>query len=38
MVKDNKINIDMSDEIFEQTLVTIDGKIVHKGTLKALKK
>lgn len=38
MVKDNKIDIDLSDEIFEKTLVTVDGKIVHKGTLKALGK
>ncbi|HHX49541.1 MAG TPA: NAD(P) transhydrogenase subunit alpha [Clostridiales bacterium] len=38
MVKDNKITIDMDDEIFSKSLVTIDGKIVHKGTLKALNK
>ena len=38
MIKDNKITVDMSDEIFAKTLVSIDGKLVHKGTLKALGK
>lgn len=38
MIKDDKITVDMSDEIFAKTLVSIDGKLVHKGTLKALGK
>ncbi len=36
IIKDGKINCDPSDEIIEKTLVTKDGKIVHRGTLQAL--
>lgn len=36
MYKDGKIVLDRDDEIIAKTLVTIDGKIVHKGALKAM--
>ncbi len=33
---DGKINTDSSDDIIKETLVTIDGKIVHRGTLQSM--
>lgn len=38
LIKDNKIKIDLKDEIVSSVLVTIDNEIVHKGTLEAMKK
>ncbi len=38
VVKDGNINTDSNDEVVREMLVTIDGKIVHKGTLEAMKK
>ncbi len=37
IVKEGTINTDADDEIIRDTLTTIDGKIVHKGALKAMK-
>ncbi len=37
LTKDGKIVLDMNDEIASSILVTKDGKIVHKGTLEAMK-
>lgn len=36
LIKDNKILLDLEDEIIKGILVTIDGKIVHEGTLEAM--
>jgi NAD(P) transhydrogenase subunit alpha len=36
LVKDGKINIDVSDEIISSTLVTKDGEIVNQLVKKAL--
>jgi len=36
LTKDGKINLDMNDEIVKAILVTINGKIVHEGTLEAM--
>lgn len=36
LLKDGKINLDLSDEIVSSILVTKDGKIVHQGTLEAM--
>lgn len=36
LTKDGMIQLDMSDEIVKAILVTIDGKIVHTGTLEAM--
>ncbi len=36
LIKDNKVILDMSDEIISSILVTKDGKIVHEGTLEAM--
>lgn len=36
LVKDGKVNLDMSDEICQKILVTRDGEIVHEGTLEAM--
>ncbi len=35
-VKGGRINIDVNDEIIKSALVTIDGKLVHKGALEAI--
>lgn len=37
LTKNGKIELDMSDEIVKSILVTIDGKIVHAGTLEVMK-
>lgn len=36
LVKDGKMALDMNDEIVKAILVTINGKIVHEGTLEAI--
>lgn len=36
LIKDDKINIDLNDEITSSILVCIDGKLVHKGALEAM--
>lgn len=36
LVKDGKMNLDMSDEICQKILVTRDGEIVHEGTREAM--
>jgi len=36
--KNGQIKLDMNDEIVKQCLVTIDGRIVHEGTLRAMGK
>jgi NAD(P) transhydrogenase subunit alpha len=36
LVDNGKLNINTDDEIIEKSLVTIDGKIVHKGALAAM--
>jgi NAD(P) transhydrogenase subunit alpha len=38
LTKDGKIELDMNDEIVQGILTTIDGKLVHKGALEAMKK
>ncbi len=38
LTKDGKVSLDMNDEIVKAILVTIDGKIVHEGTLEAMGK
>ncbi|WP_101690120.1 NAD(P) transhydrogenase subunit alpha [Dysgonomonas massiliensis] len=38
LIKDGKIELDRTDEIVKSILVTIDGQIVHTGTLEAMKK
>lgn len=38
LTKDGKIALDMSDEIVKSILVTIDGQVVHTGTLEAMNK
>jgi NAD(P) transhydrogenase subunit alpha len=38
MLKDKKIVLDKKDEIVSSILTTIDGKVVHKGALEAMKK
>lgn len=38
LIKDNKIHLDLKDEITSSILVTYNHKIVHKGTLEAMKK
>ncbi len=35
-VKDSKIKIDVNDEIIKSALVTIDGRLVHRGALEAI--
>lgn len=35
---DGKVNTDTGDDIIKETLVTIGGKIVHRGTLQAMEK
>ncbi|MCX7679156.1 MAG: NAD(P) transhydrogenase subunit alpha [Spirochaetes bacterium] len=37
LVKDGKINLDLNDEIIRSALVTIDGEVVHEGTLEAMR-
>jgi len=37
LVKDNKLHLDMSDEIVTSTLVTHDYKLLHEGTIEAMK-
>lgn len=37
IVKDNKLNLDMSDEIISSTLVSHKGKLYHAGTIEAMK-
>lgn len=37
IIKDGAIVLDRDDEIIHKTLVTIDGKLVHKGALEAIK-
>jgi NAD(P) transhydrogenase subunit alpha len=34
--KNGRIELDMKDEITKQCIVTIDGKVVHEGTLRAM--
>ena len=36
LVKDNKLNIDLTDEIISSTLVTHQGKLYHEGTIEAM--
>ena len=36
IIKDGTINADIDDEIIKGTLVTVDGRIVHRGTLEAM--
>jgi NAD(P) transhydrogenase subunit alpha len=36
LIKAKEIKIDLEDEIVKKALVTIDGEIVHQGTLKAM--
>ncbi len=36
LIQENQIVLDLSDEIISSILVTIDGKIVHDGTLEAM--
>lgn len=36
LTKDGKVSLDMNDEIVKAIVVTIDGKIVHEGTLEAM--
>ena len=36
LVKDGKVNLDLSDEIISSMLVTNGNKIVHEGTLEAM--
>lgn len=36
LIKAKELKIDQEDEIVKKALVTIDGKIVHQGTLKAM--
>ena len=38
LIKDGKIELDLSDDIVKSILVTIDNKIVHSGTLEAMNK
>lgn len=38
LIKDNKLHLDLKDEITSSILVTINNKIVHEGTLEAMKK
>ncbi|MBI2061631.1 MAG: Re/Si-specific NAD(P)(+) transhydrogenase subunit alpha [Nitrospirae bacterium] len=38
LVKDGKVNLNLSDEVIKGPLVTHDGKIVHEATLKAAEK
>lgn len=38
LIKDNKLNLDLKDEITKSIIVTNKGKIVHKGTLDSIKK
>lgn len=38
LIKDGKIELDRTDDIVKSILVTIDGEIVHTGTLEAMKK
>ncbi len=37
LVKDGKVNIDLDDEIIRSALVTHEGKLVHEGTLEAIR-
>lgn len=37
LVKDNKLHLDMSDEIVTSTLVTHNYKLLHEGTIEAMK-
>lgn len=37
LVKDNKIELDFEDEIIESILVCHEGKLVHEGTLEAMR-
>lgn len=36
LIKDNKLELDLNDEVISSTLVCHKGKIVHKGTLAAI--
>lgn len=36
LIREDKMNLDMSDEIVSSILVTKDGKILHEGTLEAM--
>lgn len=38
LTKENKINIDLKDDITSSILVTLNNTIVHKGTLEAMKR
>lgn len=38
LTKDGRIELDMTDEIVKSILVSLDGKIVHEGTLEAMKR
>lgn len=37
LVKDDKLNLDYSDEIISSTIVTHDNKILHEGTKEAMR-
>lgn len=37
LVKDGKVNLDLSDEIVRSALVTHQGKVVHEGALEAMR-
>ncbi len=36
LVAEGKVNTDRGDEIIRETIVTIDGKVVHRGTLQSM--
>ena len=38
LIKNGKVELDMSDEIVKSILVSIDGKVVHTGALEAMNK
>lgn len=38
LIKDDAVNLDMTDEIVQGTLATFDGKVVHAGALEAMEK
>jgi len=37
LVKDGKVNIDLNDEIVKSAIVTYEGKLLHEGTLEAMR-
>ncbi|MGI6360291.1 MAG: NAD(P) transhydrogenase subunit alpha [Acholeplasmatales bacterium] len=36
LVRNNKLNLDMDDEIISSTIVTLNHKLMHKGTIEAM--